>query len=177
MEEYKFTDCVIDEFINTTGEDGKNKPLFVGRLYENEKGNVEIKHEYGVCMILRMFYMLSYVHISKIETDEEGVQTFSFKRLKEVVVNDDNRENVCMQIARMYKKLIEMGIVVGSCTFVDVGDKLMMQTPQNMVMYVLAGKTSNADSIKASAEYYKGDYIRSSIPLGIDYDELINLIG
>lgn len=131
---------------------------YIGKIYEGED-NFVIKNEVGDTNLMYVFYMLDLIHINFGErrTNETIVCT----KLPELVYEgkDDYKD-----IVKIYKRLINLGIVVGSCTFVRRRNKVLMQMPRGITVYSDVKKED-----KAKKDYFSHDYFQHCIPKSMNY--------
>lgn len=148
---------------------------YVGEIFKGtEEDSIKVKRIKGdeESLVLRLMFMArlhNYTRTSHITTGNVVTEvTYSTTVEPEIEVDED----VYGKIATVYKKLIKMGIVVESCKFVKNGPyKVHMQMPTGLTIYTPDDKEDIASHV-----YYENDFIKNSIPAGMNYEKLVKLI-
>lgn len=126
--------------------------------------SVTLKRLKGNPKILDLLYDAEVVNMNMIN------KTYYFRELPEL--NAEDEYNDIEEIANIYSILIDMGIFVGSCTFVKTRfDHVLMQAPKGIVLF-----TGKNKKIKAKNAYLNSESIKYSVPDWMNHEEVMELI-
>lgn len=166
--EYKYYGFMVNEQV--VCEHGYYDEIYVGKVLESDD-RAKITTEKGTAKFMYVLYIMGVVNIEKFVLQGNYLaEEIYIVKLPEL----EPEEGDYQKIADIYKRLINCGILVKACTFVRRGNKVLMQLPQGIVN---VHTHSNNNRIIVRCEYIMEDYIKNSLPSGMSYERIVDLVG
>lgn len=162
----------IVERINADGHPRGSKTTYIGKLFMY-KDLIMLRRVRGEqdSIILRILHdagLTNVIRTPRMKGDMVTEVFYDCHIEQEIEVDNDAYKKV----ATVYKRLIDLGIVVGLCKFVRYGPrKVWMQLPMELTMYL---SQNRKDMVNCA--YYKNEFIKNSIPAEMKYKKLIKFI-
>lgn len=152
------------EFNEYVWKDGVKTRTYSGRIYDDDENIMIVSDDWKVPKGL---LALSKAGLTRIDFMTNGAIFVNIR--PGMIISGEEKDYEI--IAMTYEFLINLGIVVEDCMFVQDGDNVVLQVPTEITRYEGENKRE-----LAKYEYFRNDIIELSVPEGIDYERVMSLI-